>query len=458
MKDTDQRTTFKQEIITVIESASPKRLQDFLTNYHPSDLADVFHALDEEKRLFVLQTLNFHVLAELLAYVHEGETARHLRTMPVQKATNILEAMPTDDAARVLRKIKGERRDELLHAMHTDMRERLTHLLRYRLGTAGALMTTDYIAVTPDADVKEAMKAVVDKAATIEAFQRVFALEDNGFLVGAVDLKTLIRARSPKRIAEVMHHDVISVHIHDTAEAVARHMQNYGVAAMPVVNDKNQLQGVITVDDAADILDDATDEDVAKLAGVSSRVMLREGLVKTIAHRLPWLFAMVILGTVGAFVVAAFSSTIERVIVMVAFLPLVLDMAGNSGTQTAALTVRGLGRNEYRIAKATRRHVVKELGVGSLNALVIGLLTFALTLALTHIFTPSVPLRYFFAATVSISVMLSLVFAALSGTAMPLVLKKFGADPAFAGGPLVTAVNDLFALIVYLTLISVLVQ
>ncbi len=458
MKDTDQRKALKQEIIDIIDSASPKSLQDYLTSYHPSDLADVFHALNEEQRLFVLHALNFHVLAELFAYAHESEAAHHLKAMPAQKAANILEAMPADDAARVLRKIKGESRTGLLQAMHAQVRDRLSHLIRYSPGTAGALMTTDFISVAPDTDVKDAMKAVVANAATIEAFQRVFVIEKNGFLVGAVDLKTLIRARAPKRIAEIMHHDVISAGIHDSAESVARRMHNYGVAAMPVVNDKNQIQGVITVDDAADILDDATDEDVAKLAGVSSHVMLRESPAKTIVHRLPWLFAMAVVGLVLAFVLAAFNATIERVVIMVAFIPLILDMAGNSGTQTAALTVRGIGRNEFLFTKATRRHILKELGIGTINAVVIGVVTFGLAFGVTQAFAADSDGRVVLSLAVAIAVVLALVFSAVTGTALPLTLKKLGADPAFAGGPLMTALNDLFALAVYVTLVGVLIR
>ncbi len=454
MRETDHSIKIKQEITNIIEASSPKQLQDSLTEYHPSDLAEAFQHLDDEQQLFVLQSLNFHVLAELFEYLNDAKAVKYLNLLSNQKGANILETMEPDDAADILQKMKAQQSDDLYKIMHEESRNVLKKLSAYKLHTAGAIMTTDFISLQRGMDIKDAMRHLIREASSTEGIQRLFVLDDKNFLHGAIELKNLIQARAPKTIDDIMYTDIISVHIDDDVEEAARLIQNYGIYVMPVVNDKNQLQGVITMDDAADILDEATDEDYAKFAGISGNIVLNDTLIRSALHRLPWLILLLFLGLIISTIISRFEETIDQIAVLVLFQPLILDMAGNTGTQSLAVTVRGLSKNHFSLKGSTKKHLFKELRVGMINGLTIGVISIITSLLFLTIVSPTMaigtPLQV--ALTVGISASIALTFATLFGAFFPMFLTKIKVDPAVASGPFITTLNDVIGLIIYFTL------
>ncbi|MFW6319387.1 MAG: magnesium transporter, partial [Bacillota bacterium] len=237
-------------------------------------------------------------------------------------------------------------------------------------------------------------------------------------------------------------------------EDVARTMQNYELYLMPVVNEKSQMLGVITLDDAADVLDEATDEDYGQFAMVKGEHDEKETFFKAALHRLPWLVILLFLGIIISLLMSRFESTIDRVAVLIVFQPLILGMAGNTGTQSLAVTVRGLSKAYFEDKQFKRKHIVKELKIGLLNGLFIGIIALLTTYLFLSIVTPSMtvgtPLSI--ALTVGASAFIAMMFAATFGAFLPLLLHQLSIDPAVASGPFMTTLNDIIGLLIYFSL------
>jgi len=442
------------DIIKIIQEGSPGTMQDELEKYHPSDVAETFNALDTDDQMHVLMTLNHHLLANIFSHLKPKRAASLLSKIDQPKVGRILEVMERDDATDVLKIVNVHKRGEYLNQLDDETRIELEHLIHYQEETAGSIMTTDYIALSKGMDVKDAMKETIHNAETTEGIQRLFVLDDKKFLEGVIELKTLIQARSPKKIEELMFSDVITAKVNDDIEEVARKMQNYGIYLLPVVNDNNQLQGVITMDDAADILDMETDEDYARFATISKDENINRSVFKSALHRLPWLSLLLAIGLLVGGIMSTFEETIEQVTVLVFFLPLIMDMGGNTGTQSLAVTVRGISRQHYLDKEARKKHIIKELRVGILNGLGIGLLSFVTAgIFLTIIgnlgvIEPTHP-AFLVSFAIGLSVGVALIITTVFGAIVPLTLHRLKFDPAVASGPFITTMNDVLGLLIY---------
>ena len=445
------------QILNIILEGSPKHLQDDLNDFHPSDIAEVFEMLDDEQQAFVLNYLNPHVLSEIFEHLDEDDAADYIKRLETQKGIFILEDMNPDDAADILGEMSDRDVQDYLEGMSEDTREALSSLALHKEDTAGAIMTTDYIELKKGIDVKDAMKELITNAKTTEGIQRLFVVDDYNFLEGVIDLRKLVQARSPKTIDELMHTDVITVKVTDRAESAARMMQNYGVYLLPVVNEQNQLQGVITMDDAADILDEATDEDYARFATISSEADVNLSVWRSALHRLPWLTLLLFMGLIISSIISRFENTIEKITVLMFFQPLILDMAGNTGTQSLAVTVRALSKDYFKDRKTRVSHVLKELRVGIFNGLAIGVVSFFTTFLFLSVM--GINLNYgtpiTIAATVGSSAAIALSFAAAFGAFFPLFLFHIKIDPAVASGPFITTLNDIIGLVIYFGIATV---
>ena len=443
-----------EQISTIIKQGSPKHLQDDLNAFHPSDIAEVFMMLSEAEKNFVLSYLNPHVLAEIFEHLDEDDAAHYLGELETQKAVFVLEDMNPDDAADILGEMKDKEVQDYLDVMNEESRDALSSLAVHKEDTAGAMMTTDYVELKKGIDVKDAMKDLIANAKSTEGIQRLFVVDDYDFLEGVIDLKKLIQARSPKIIDELMITDVITVKVTDKDEVAARLMKNYGIYLLPVVNERNQLQGVITMDDAADILDEATDEDYARFATISSEADINISVWKSALHRLPWLMMLLFLGLIISSIISRFENTLEKITVLMFFQPLILDMAGNTGTQSLAVTVRALSKDYFKDRSTRVRHVLKELRVGIFNGIAIGIVSFFTTFLFLSLM--SINLNYgtpiTIALTVGSSAAIALSFASAFGAFFPLFLYHIKIDPAVASGPFITTLNDIIGLLIYFTI------
>ncbi len=444
----------KPTLAGLFATGTKKEISQTVDKHHPSDIAEALTDLDAERLELVVETFGRKRLSEVLSHTEASFAARILAGLPENKAAKVLTGMNGDAAADILKTMTSTERYKYFAHMTAPDKEKLRALARYQEETAGSIMTTDYIAIQKDMDVKDAMRTLVKNANTTEGIQRLFVLDENGALEGAINLKRLIQARSPGRIADLMATEIITVQEDTDSEEAARLMQGYEIPLLPVVDEKNRLKGVITMDDAADVLDAETDEDYARFAAISADRRVHVSIFASALHRLPWLLLLLVLGLVISTIISRFESTLEAVVVLVFFQPLILDMAGNTGTQSLAVTVRGISKGAYPDRTTIFGHMFKEFRIGALNGLAIGSLSCLTSFAFLTVTGAGANPPILVALTIGLSLAVALAFASFFGAFIPMTLHRLKADPAVASGPFITTLNDILGLIIYFSLAS----
>ncbi len=433
-----------------------------LSEYHPSDIAEYFLLLDDDAQKQFMQKLDPKRLAPILAYPDPLIITKVFKMIPPTLAANILIEMEIDDATDIMKPMTSKEKSAVFNHMPKAFVDNLKQLIDYQEETAGSIMTTDFISLQKGMDVKDAMRELIANAKTTEGIQRLFVLDEAGVLEGIIELKKLIQARAPKKIEDLMFVDFITVKEDDHTEEVARLIQNYGMYLLPVVDENKQLKGVITMDDAADILDQETDEDYARFATISPEESVNRSVLKSAFHRLPWLTLLLALGLIVSAIIGGFEDTIAQITALVFFQPLILGMAGNTGTQSLAVTVRGLSKNYFQDFTSAKTHVFKELKVGVLNGMSIGVFSFTTTTLFLTVLTSIDFIAldhavWLIAMTVGMSAAIALSMASVFGAIIPLTLHKLKVDPAVASGPFITTLNDILGLVVYFTIAAIVI-
>ena len=315
----------------------------------------------------------------------------------------------------------------------------------------GSMMTTNYIAIPQTASVKEAMRELIRQSAENDNISTLYVIDDQGLYCGAIDLKDLIRARDYTSLDKIIVHSYPFVHDHDQIEECMDWISDYEEDSLPVLNAADQLVGVLTVQDIMDYREEESREVYNKLAGISEGTDddLDEPLLLSMKKRLPWLVILLFLGMFVSSVVGMFEQIVAQIAILICFQSLILDMAGNVGTQSLAVTIRVL--TDEALPMSEKLHLIsKEVRVGLTNGTLLGVIAFGVvtfyTMVLKHY-----PLPYSMAvgACVAIALMLAMTISSFAGTVIPMVFDKFGVDPAVASGPLITTVNDLVAVISY---------
>lgn len=432
-------------------------LKNKLLRYHPYDLSQAFQKLTPDEREVFYRVLTPEELAPIFEQFDEEKAVDYLQEMSVKEATSMLENMEPDDAADILGSLDEEEQAPYLAIMSPDVREDLESLSKYADSTAGSEMNSDYVELDPEMDVKQAMKILVKQADAIETIDSLFVTDENNVLQGVVDLKALIVAKFPKKVKDIMETNFHYVLVNDDIEDVVKEIQNYDTLAMPVLDDEHHMLGIITLDDALDIIEQEAHDDYAKLAAVSTEHDMDESAFKSAKRRLPWLATLLVLNFLVSSVLSGFEATIAAITALVMFQPLILDMAGNIGTQALAVTVLGISRDTFDEKGSVAKHVFKETGVGLINGTILGVLAFLTSL----IFLTVMPVQntevLMVAIVVGISVLAALTVSSFLGAIVPITLTKLNIDPAVASGPFITTLNDIVALVIYFSLAALLI-
>jgi len=327
-----------------------------------------------------------------------------------------------------------------------EVSEELEKLLPYPEDTAGGLMALEFVAVKADASVKDAIDTIREKREEVENLYYIWVVDDLGKLVGVISLKDLVLEPTDRKISDIMNSEVISVHVDTDQEEVARLVKKYDLVAIPVVGDDQRLAGRITHDDIIDVIEEEADEDISLMAGVIDQEIAEESTLKISRARLPWLIAGLFGGIIAAAVINQFESSLEKVLALSFFFPVIMAMGGSTGTQAATIVVRGLATGDISLMNIGKR-LWMEMRVALVNALVCGIL-----LALIVGTWVS---DYGLGSVVGLALVLIIVNAGVIGSAVPMALKKWNIDPALATGPFVTTSNDILSLLIYLGLVTI---
>lgn len=441
-----------ERIRELIAAGDTAQLHDLLLPYHPSDIADLLAELDEEQQRIVLVSLAGQpaLAAEALAEMEWDEHPEEaLALLEPEQIASLVAQLSDDDAADIIGELDPEDQVRVLAALPSLDAGDIRDLLRYDEETAGGLMTTELVAIDADLDAREAIEEVRRQAQEIGEFYNIFVVDTRRRLQGTLPLQALVTAPAGARIADIVEPVVVSVTPDLDQEEVGRIISRYNLVAVPVVDAAGRLLGRITFDDVIDAIEAETTEDILRFGGVSEEEEVRGAWHDAVRSRLPWLLVNLVTASAAAAVVVYYEQTIAQLTLLAALMPVIAGMGGNTGTQALAVTIRRLALSRE---SAGRRWAVvgKELSVGMMNGLAIGLVAGAVTLGLSSAMGEPLLL----ALVVMLAMWFNLMVAGFAGAFVPIVLERVGVDPAVASSIFVTTFTDMVGFFLLLGLAS----
>ena len=413
--DVSIKPDYEAEILKIIRSnTAPKLMMNQLEDYHCNDIAGVFSVLTGQERKKMFRVCRSDMLAEIFEYFEEDDAAEYLNEMDIRKAASVVSEMETDTAANVLHQIEKEKRTLIIDSINPEVQKEIR------------LIAEDN-----------------DNISTI------FVVDENDEFYGAIDLKDLIIARNTVPLEELIVTSFPYVYANESIDDCIEKLKDYSESYIPVLDNMNKFLGIITSQSIIEVVDDEMGEDYAMFAGLIAEEDLKEPLKQSMRKRLPWLIILLVLGMVVSSVVAMFDKVVASLTLIMAFQSLILDMAGNVGTQSLAVTIRVL--MDENLTFSQKGHLVlKEMRVGLCNGLLLGTVSFLLVGLYIYFFkNNSWQFAYAVSGCIGISLVIAMVISSAVGTLIPLFFKKIKIDPAVASGPLITTVNDLVAVVTY---------
>lgn len=437
-----------EEIVAVIRSgAEKKQLLQRLDDYHANDIAQSLSYLSQTERLSLYAVLGVEWVSEILAYVEDPEP--YARELGTEKLAAIINEMDADDAVDLLQKLDEADKEKLRPYLDEHVRADLQLIASYDEDRIGSLITTNYICIPKTLDIRAAMHELIRQAGEHDNISTLYVMDESGKFSGAIDLKDLIIARQNDSLDALIIYSYPYLFADEKISDCIEKIKDYAEDSLPVLNQSRQIIGIITAQDVVEAVDDEMGEDYAKLAGLTAEEDLNETTGQSIKKRLPWLMILLVLGMLVSSVVGAFEGVVAILPIVICFQSLVLDMAGNVGTQSLAVTIRVLMDEELG-AKEKRKLVAKESKAGMFNGLLLGALAVAFLGVYVRLFKGYAPAQAFLISfCAGVALLLSMIVSSLVGTLVPMFFKKIKVDPAVASGPLITTINDLVAVVIY---------
>jgi len=430
----------RKKLMKLLNEENIKAFREDFLDLLPYDQAVFFKEQTEQIRLRIYSYLSPREVSEIMKNIDLEDTELFITEMDPAFATMVFSEMPYDDAVDILQELERDEVASFLAIMDEETVKEIKTLLRYEEKTAGSIMTTEYVSVFKSQTVAETFKQMKKEAPDAETIYYTYVLDDNKRLVGVLSLRSLIIAEPDEYIKDIMSENVVSVSAGRDQEEVAQMIRDYDFLALPVVDFQNHLLGIITVDDIIDVMDEEAHEDYSKLAAISEIDSPDSMPITSAKKRLPWLIILMFLGIITASLIGSFEDTLEKVPIVAIFIPLIAGMAGNAGTQSLAVAVRGIATGEY--GKGSKLIlIIKEATTGLLIGLTIAVL---ITLLIT-VWKGN----FYLGALVGVAIFFTLIVATLSGALIPLLMERFNIDPAVASGPFITTLNDITSVLIY---------
>ncbi len=438
---------YSLEIAELIRSnLTPKRMQEKLSSYHENDIAATLELLTKSERTKLYQILDSETLADIFEY--SDHIAEYVQELSIRKKVDVFSRMETSDVVDVLRQLDKGERETLIDLLNPEVRSEVKLLSSFDEDEIGSVMSTNYIVVSDHASVKEAMSELIQQAAENDNISTIYVVDSLGTFYGAIDLKDLIIAREGTDLKGIMTCSYPYVYARASIEDCMPQLMDYSEDSVPVLDNENKLIGVITARDLVEVVGDELNEDYAKFAGLSAEEDLEEPISLSVKKRLPWLFILLGMGLGVSATVGLFESIVAQLPVIMCFQSLILDMAGNVGTQSLAVAIRVL-MDKQLSGKQKAALILKESRVGLTNGFILGILSFLVIGGYLVLKGNTLSFAFAVSGCLGTAMVLAMLISSLSGTIIPIFFQKIGVDPAVASGPLITTVNDLVAVISY---------
>ena len=429
-------------IQSLVEKRSDKQLVRKLADVHYADIAEIAESLSVDDAIYLVKLLDSEKTADALAEVDEDFREKILTQLSAKEIAEEIEELDTDDAADLIAELPEERQEKVMSEISdSEHLKDIRELLTYEENTAGALMAKELVKVQEDLSILKCVNEMRAQAEYVTRVHSIYVVNDKNKLIGRLSLKDLLTANSKAKVKDIYIPKVDFVEVDEDVEEVAKIMSKYDLEAIPVVNNKNELLGRITIDDIVDVIKEEADKDYQLAAGISNDVEADDTIFELSKARLPWLFLGLLGGLGSVFILRDFEAimTQSRVRSLFFYTPLIAAMAGNVGVQSSAIIVQGLANDVVKGSLISR--LIKEVGLSLING-------FFLAVVLV-IFGWIMGQELILSLTVAGSMMGVIIVAALIGTFVPIILNKRGIDPAIATGPFITTANDIFGIYLF---------
>ena len=417
-------------------------LRKIVNKTHAADLSLVFRSLSIPNQHKLFEMIEETEQKGILFSELDEDTFLTLNEgIELDDVVEIFEQMPTDDVADLLGRLPEERSDAIIERMKKESSEEVESLLHYGDDTAGGIMVPDFIALRENTTAREAIESLQKEHLDVEMPFYLYVVDSNGKLIGVSSLRQLVVVSPETPLKDFMATDVFTVKTDTDQEEVAKIVARYDILAVPVVDDTNQLVGIVTVDDVIDIIREEATEDILKMAGVGGEEFVEtQSVFRSTRIRLPWLFASCIGGLIAFLIIGRFEGSLNKLVYLAAFIPVIMGMGGNIGTQTSTIVVRGLATGRLNI-RDTWSVVFKELAIGFILGVVYGILVGLVAQLRYSMFQVAI--------SVGLAVISSMSVAALVGSLVPMGFARINVDPAVATGPFVTTAIDIVSVYFY---------
>lgn len=431
-----------QEISQLISNKKNKEIKKKVNEIHYADLAEIINELNFQESIYLIKLIDSDKTSDVLTELDEDVREKILERLSEKEIAGEIKELDSDDAADILSELSDEKQEKVISLIKDEnITDNIRELLNYEEDSAGGLMAKELISVNENWSVLTCLREIRKQAKDITRVHSIYVLNKKKVLIGRLSLKDLITSPSKSKIKEIYIPKVDFVNVNDSADEVAKLMSKYDLEAIPVVNDKTELLGRITIDDIVDYIKDEAEEDYLLAAGISNDVEADDSILELTKARLPWLILGLFGGLGSVFILENFESIMatKELRALFFYTPLIAAMAGNVGVQSSAIVVQGLANDQIKGSLISR--LIKEISLTLLNGIILSLIIIVFGLLINQSLDMSI--------TISVSMILVIIVAALIGTSVPIILEKFGIDPAIATGPFITTGNDVVGILLF---------
>ena len=443
------------EVKLLIENNKVLELRELLEEYHIIDIFDIMEHLEENMKIQLFEVLPLDMAASILEESDVEFFSSILSKIDIEHRKNILELMSLDDMADILSQLEEKEREQIMDLLSQEDAEDVKELLIYEEESTGGIMTTGYIEVNKDMTAKQAIKHLRDNAEDAETIYYIYVVDNDERLVGVISLRELITARDSVIVEDLMSENIISVYVDEDREEAVRLVSKYDLIAIPVIDRDRTLKGIITVDDIIDVMEEEATEDMYKFAGTSEQERdvvekvnpkPREQIVSSVKGRIPWLIVTLLVGLLSTIMLSNLDFIMNpKYATLVYFIPIVIGMGGNIGTQSSALTVMALSNKDLEFSNVIREGIVGFI-TGIICSIIIGIIIFVFMRDINIVLV------------VSISLFINMIVGAMLGAFMPVLFKKLDVDPSIISAPVIATALDIIGIAIYLVTTTVLLS
>lgn len=424
------------------------QLKKELAKMHPYDIAEKMKDSSSDAPMRIIRLMSLNKTVEVFLELPEDVSRNCFNLLTESQKKSFLQEFETDDLKHFITSFEEDYQMYLISLLSKSKQAKLRLLMSYDEEKIASIMSTDFVIINQNSSIKDATAYVINTSKDRDFIDDIFVVDDDNVLVGSFSLKDLISARASDSLESITDNTNNYLKIDDSINTGFKKFKNYAEKVLPVLNENRQVIGIVTADDVLNIMILEHEEDIEKMTGVGDYDESSSAFVRAY-QRVPWLLLSVVLNLVIALLLSVFERTLVEVVALIMFQPMILGMAGNIGSQSIAVTILKLSHDELEGKKAEKRHIFKEIGIGLLNSIAIGIVGFLLSYGVLNFTNMGDQSPLLLALTIGLSLTGGMFVSAMAGVFIPIILEKMKVDPAIASGPIISTLNDLFALLIY---------